>query len=339
MEGVNTVESKVIAAYDTRARSIGGEDKLNSILNVGAAVDNEISMEVKTPVQSLNIPLDIQVIIADAGNPEDAEVITIKSRPNYADTDIQPVMMATTDGKTVFWAPINVGATEMPTSVASTGDITKSCGRLFQWGRKSGVTTTTDQAVINRERYAEKVFPTGEDYLSSMVSWNGKHISQSDSFPNTRGNWLLINTDGSDNPEGKDMVTDAWYQKLWNSGTEENPVKTESDPCPEGWRVPTESEWKAIGIGNSSVTKNWDNANKIMTIAGAESGQKFVLPASGYRVISGQGSARQGSRIYFWSSSIDTDLSKAKYVALDNTADYMRGDPRSAGYPIRCIQE
>ena len=91
--GVNTVESKVVAAYDTRARSIGGESILNNILKVGAAIDNKIGVEVKTPVQSLNVPLDIYVTISDISNPEEAEIITIKSRPNYADTDIQPVFM------------------------------------------------------------------------------------------------------------------------------------------------------------------------------------------------------------------------------------------------------
>ena len=29
---------------------------------------------------------------------------------------------------------------------------------------------------------------------------------------------------------------------MWNSGSESKPVKTEYDPCPDGWRVPTSRE-------------------------------------------------------------------------------------------------
>ena len=36
--------------------------------------------------------------------------------------------------------------------------------------------------------------------------------------------------------------SDQIVSNLWKSGTEENPVKTIYDPCPDGWRVPTYSE-------------------------------------------------------------------------------------------------
>lgn len=48
-----------------------------------------------------------------------------------------------------FWAPVNAGATEIPTTVpqaksevGGTNEITKSCGQLFQWGRKYGFEET-----------------------------------------------------------------------------------------------------------------------------------------------------------------------------------------------------
>lgn len=51
------------------------------------------------------------------------------------------IQMAGKDGKTYYWAPVNVGATEIPTTVPSasslaggTNDITSTCGLLFQWG-------------------------------------------------------------------------------------------------------------------------------------------------------------------------------------------------------------
>ena len=101
--GISTIESKVTAEYDTYAKSIGGEDKLNDILVTGAVVDGKTGMEIKTPVQNpnLRVPLDINVTIGEVGTNK-SEIITIQSRPNYANTNIKPVRMKTQKGKTVF---------------------------------------------------------------------------------------------------------------------------------------------------------------------------------------------------------------------------------------------
>lgn len=36
----------------------------------------------------------------------------------------------------------------------------------------------------------------------------------------------------------------------WNVGTEYDPVKSKSDPCPTGWRIPTIEEWRQIGVAS-----------------------------------------------------------------------------------------
>ncbi|CAK7032347.1 MAG: hypothetical protein PARBA_03901 [Parabacteroides sp.] len=341
--GANTITpNSVVAAYDKHAKSIGGEDKLNEILVAGAVLGNKIGVDIKTPVQTLNVPLDIYVSISDISNPEDAEVITIKSRPNYYNTEYKPVMMKTTDGKTVFWAPINVGATKMPESLpnaADTTDITESCGQIFQWGRKSGVRATNKQEILDKENYKGELFPCGEDYLDFMVSLNGRFILPGASDHNLQNNWLLFES-GKDNPEGADMKDDAWYQKLWNSGTEENPVKTETDPCPEGWRVPTISEWKAIGAGNTAVTKEWDDTNKLLTIDGVdtEGGQKLILPAAGRRSSAGT-SNNQSKTGYYWSSSVPSGNTNAFRVDFGGTILNTNTHYRAYGRSVRCVQE
>ncbi|WP_459189087.1 InlB B-repeat-containing protein [Parabacteroides sp. APC149_11_2_Y6] len=337
--GVNTITpNSVVAVYDKHAKSIGGKDKLNEILVAGAAVENKMGVDVKIPVQTLSVPLDIYVSISDISNPEDAEVITIKSRPNYYNTEYKPVMMKTTDGKTVFWAPLNVGATKMPESVpnAADTDVTESCGQLFQWGRKSGVRATNKQEILDKENTTGNVFPTGEGYLNNMDWWDGKFILTSSSEPNLQGNWLRF-VANEDNPEGKDMLLDAWYQKLWNSGTEENPIKTDSDPCPDGWRVPTISEWKAI---NTAVT-NWDSTNKLLTIAGAdaEGEQKLVLPATGGRGGDTGIPGNQGKGGAFWSSSVRSGDIKCNSVRFSDATLTTNTDIRTGGRSVRCIQE
>ena len=341
--GANTITpNSVVVAYDKHAKSIGGEDKLNEILVVGAVIGDKIGVEVKTPVQTLKVPLDIYVSISDINNPEDAEVITIKSRPNYYNTEYKPVMMKTTDGKTVFWAPLNVGATKMPESVPNTADtdVTESCGNLFQWGRKSGVRATNKQETLDKENYKGNAFPTGEGYLEGMSILNDKFIVCSSLDYNLQNNWLLFES-GKDNPEGADMKDDAWYQKLWNSGTEENPVKTETDPCPDGWRVPTISEWQAIGAGNTAVTKVWDDTKKLMSIAGAdaEGEQKLVLPAVGNRGNVAGTSGNQGKTGNYWSSSGYSGSVGVSDVSFNSAMLNASMGHRGNGRSVRCVQE
>ncbi|WP_459188925.1 InlB B-repeat-containing protein [Parabacteroides sp. APC149_11_2_Y6] len=345
VSGVSSVDVKPIHAYDTHAKSIGGVSVLNDMVITGATVNGKIGMEVKVPVQdeNLRVPLDVYVTISDAGNAGKSEIITITSRPNYANTDFQPVMMKTTDDKLVFWAPINVGATVMPEKASSdpNTDITESCGQLFQWGRKFGFAATNDATTTDADKFDGTTdplgFPKGQGALAEMSKWDNKFIVKSASSPNTWYNWLLFNEDGSDNPADADMIDGEWYQKLWNKGSEDAPVKTEYDPCPEGWRVPTQSEWEAIGAGNTAVTKEWDSANKLLSIAGAESGQKLILPAAGYRDVSSGASYYQGSGGYYWSSSV---LSNSARHAYFSSATLGTGTgTRASGYSVRCVQE
>lgn len=36
----------------------------------------------------------------------------------------------------------------------------------------------------------------------------------------------------------------------WNVGAESDPIKSKSDPCPAGWRIPTIAEWREIGVAS-----------------------------------------------------------------------------------------
>ncbi|WP_459187661.1 InlB B-repeat-containing protein [Parabacteroides sp. APC149_11_2_Y6] len=347
VSGVSSVDVKPIHAYDTHAKSIGGVSVLDDMVITGATVDGKIGMEVKVPVQdkNLRVPLDVYVTISDAGNAGKPEIITITSRPDYNGTGIQPVMMKTTDDKLVFWAPVNAEAKVMPEKVSSDAntDITESCGQLFQWGRKFGFAATNKASTTDAEKFDGTTdplgFPKGQGALAEMSKWDGKFIFSSSSTPNTQYNWLLFNEDGSDNPANTDMVDGEWYQKLWNKGTEDAPVKTEYDPCPEGWRVPTLTEWKAIGAGTTLPTESWDGTNKLLSIAGAESGQKLILPAAGNRLSSSGASSGQGSNGYYCSSSVPSGSVYARSVHFGSASLNTGTGTRAGGFSVRCVQE
>ncbi|MDR1516665.1 MAG: fibrobacter succinogenes major paralogous domain-containing protein, partial [Dysgonamonadaceae bacterium] len=78
------------------------------------------------------------------------------------------------------------------------------------------------------------------------------------------------------------------------SGTE---WEKENDPCPPGWRVPTQSELEDL-LNSSSV---WTTRNGVYGgIFGSGSNTVF-LPAVGYRFTSSGTLYDQGSSGYYWS--------------------------------------
>ena len=107
----------------------------------------------------------------------------------------------------MVWAPVNSGyhATDF------------KYGKLYQWGRKYGQGHSTS--------YDASAPEIVEGPISAV---NGQKDKYSNTFF-TSSESLYDWTSPQDDT-------------LWNSGTEENPIKTEYDPCPEGWRVPTYAE-------------------------------------------------------------------------------------------------
>ena len=112
----------------------------------------------------------------------------------------------------VIWAPVNCGYE--PATSDSKG---YPYGKLYQWGRKYG------------QGYSTSYDASAPEIVEGPISAiNG----QKDIYSNTFFT-------ASESPYD---WTSPQKDDLWNSGTEDNPVKTEYDPCPEGWRVPTYAE-------------------------------------------------------------------------------------------------
>lgn len=243
------------------------------------------------------------------------------------------------DGR--YWAPINVGAITAKNTAVTSGKITDNYGKLFQWGRYSGVDVTSSPSgdIVSDSRPVGE----GDSGLLNMTPWEGKHITSSNSNPNTQNNWLQF-VAGQDNPVASAMEKDAWYQQLWNAneGKENSDVvKTATDPCPKGWRVPTRAEWIAIGADQEPAQSgtDWDDNNKRLSIPGKE-GKKLFLPAAGYRHSSTGASNGQGASGNYWSSSVPAGSVDASGVYFHSAGKLnVSTNYRANGYSVRCIQE
>lgn len=208
-------------------------------------------------------------------------------------------------GETV-WAPVNCGyhATDY------------KYGKLYQWGRKYGQGYDENDATT----------PTIEGGGISAIE--GQHESKSNVFFTSLSR---LNYDWLSPPDGN----------LWNSGTEDNPVKTEYDPCPEGWRVPTYAELDELNNNYSSWTTD-DNGRSGRWFSGPNSYTASVpqvfFPAAGYRYYSdGASASNRGDYGYYWSSR---PYSSDAFSLYFNGRDVgMTSFCRADGYSVRCVKE
>ena len=208
------------------------------------------------------------------------------------------------------WAPVNCGYE------AATADYKGyPYGKLYQWGRKYGQGYDSSDATTPE-------LSEGGVSLQGGQSEKNKNVFYT--CPEYPYDWLY-SQDGT----------------LWNSGSEESPVKTEYDPCPDGWRVPTYAELSELYGNRSSWTQN-DLGQSGYWFSGPSSysseATQVFFPAAGYRGYYNGDADSRGYGGYYWSSRPSYDYS-AYYLSFSGGYAYMNNDYRANGYSVRCVQD
>ena len=220
--------------------------------------------------------------------------------------------------KTV-WAPVNCGYHKTDFKY----------GKLYQWGRKYGQGYSGEFKNGNEgDVYSDAIVPTIEKGGVSAIT--GNHESKSNVFY----------TFSSAYPD--DWV-DSQDDKLWNNGTESNPVKTDYDPCPAGWRVPTYAELDELANNYSVQTTNsegkcgrWYSGSNSYS----ESIPSVFLPAAGFHRNDDKYFSRGGQGYYWSSSPYNTGAyTWAYYLEFGSMLPHMDNGSRSYGLSVRCVQE
>ena len=192
-------------------------------------------------------------------------------------------------GKT--WMSYNLGATAAATSATDY----KQYGSLYQWGRRSD----------GHELIIWTSATTGTES-------NG-HTNQLSST-DTPGSALFIRREGDS--DWRSPKNDA----LWQG------VNGVNNPCPSGYRLPTNSEWTAE-----------INAARISNVATAYS-SPLKLVAAGHRGTSNSSSIYgQGTRGGYWSSSVYTNDAAVRY--FDSGSTITASIIRSNGQSVRCVKD
>jgi uncharacterized protein (TIGR02145 family) len=190
-------------------------------------------------------------------------------------------------GKT--WMDRNLGASQ----VASISEDTAAYGDLYQWGRRA----------------------EGHQCRTSAT-----HKGSTLGYPSTatqNGGW-----------DGKFITTTTapfdWLHQQQNPNLWQH-VNGNNNPCPKGYRVPTDAELDAERL-------SWVSNNAAGAFA-----SPLKLPLTGYRDGSNGSIIGDGSAGIYWSSTVSGTISSA--LAILNSTAQMVTNGRSRGNSVRCIKD
>lgn len=186
-----------------------------------------------------------------------------------------------------IWMDRNLGASQ----VATASNDALAFGDLYQWGRTSDGHEDRNSPTVNGPVTLGTEGPVFLKTTSSPYDW---YIPPQD---DTR----------------------------WNSGTEGSPVKTVNDPCPDGYRIPTETEFNNERLSWPSNGANGAFASPLKLTTGA-------------RRAFDSGGINGNSTGYYWTSTVNgTDARNLRFSGL--STGLIETSRRANGYSVRCIKE
>lgn len=225
----------------------------------------------------------------------------------------------------VIWAPVNCGYHAEDFKY----------GKLYQWGRKYGQGyngSIYDPLSGGHSTYSDDGMPVEiiiEDGAVPVIDGNSL-ANENRLYKGTREN----NWDWCSAPDAR----------LWNFGTDVAPQKTEYDPCPKGWRVPTSIELNSL-VQNYSLPSPIEFGFYAQwgiwlsgTVPYSSDAVQIFLPYAGYIVCRDELSCNRNYEGGYWSSSAEGDASlSVGFGESDNPR--VRPAIRSGTYSVRCVQE
>lgn len=128
------------------------------------------------------------------------------------------------------------------------------------------------------------------------------------------------------------------YQPYQETGLLYNSYAMKQNPCPDGWHVPSSSEWNSMvnSLGGANIAggklKSTDNSTYWLNNVGATNSSGFTAIGSGFNN-SGSGCLGFRASAQFWTSDMSTREILASSVKINTVA----AGPKN-GYSIRCVK-
>lgn len=232
-----------------------------------------------------------------------------------------------------IWAPVNCGY----------DPVNYPYGKLYQWGRKYPAEYNAAWTDDAGNHLAEEVLQTNQ-------ATPGR-ISAADENP-----FVFYNVSNLVTPIDWLSPQDS---TRWNSAPYPNsagqkghiiPRKTQYDPCPSGWRVPTYAEFSDLNGGLSRATDITTGTHGTSTVSGAKfdggdgsSTTNFIfLPAAGFRKNIGS-SANRGVWGHYFASTTGGSGTTAKTFLFTHKSprdtSSLDACNRANALSVRCIYD
>ncbi|HMQ08010.1 MAG TPA: FISUMP domain-containing protein [Saprospiraceae bacterium] len=190
-----------------------------------------------------------------------------------------------------IWMDRNLGATRPATSAIDA----QAYGSLFQWGRGP------DSHQCVPRYFGDGIISAGDTDILSTSDQPG------------HGDFITVASNPFDwrNPENVD---------LWQG------INGVNNPCPSGFRLPTEAE-----LNDERLSWSSSNANGAIS-------SPLKLPTAGARSSDNAAIYNDGSSGYYWSSTVSGVSSRYLFI-WDTNAFLDTSVGRAYGYSVRCIED
>ncbi len=186
------------------------------------------------------------------------------------------------------------------------------------------ITGANGRCWLNRNLGATQVATSSTDVNSygDIFQWG-----RADDGHQTRTSpvWALLSS--GDSPGHNFFITPASTPYDWRSPQNNNlwqGIIGTNNPCPSGWRLPTEAEWDTERL-------SWSNNNAAGAFA-----SPLKLPVAGSRDYTNGSLYNVGHSGYYWSSTITGVASR--YLMFYSTNAIIGSNYRAYGSSVRCIK-
>jgi uncharacterized protein (TIGR02145 family) len=200
--------------------------------------------------------------------------------------------------------------------------------RLFTTSSGDVINPTTGKTWMDRNLGATQVATSSTDANSYGFLFQWGRVADGHQL---RTSSLTSILSSSNTPGHESFILVSDYPYDWRSPGNDNlwqGVNGINNPCPTGYRVPTEAELNAERLSWSS-----DNA------AGALA-SPLKLPMAGVRQSSDGSLINEGIIGYYWTSSVSTEhYGYSRYMFFDGGTTFMNNGAHSLGLSVRCIKD